>query len=158
MSRWAVPFWQWLRASLRGQPAPAPAAAGPAVVHYSWWSGWRNPSRRRKTAEPAGAERRESIRYGISLDTSGRLIAALDNDPSQVRVRNISSGGISLILTHSVEPDTVLNVQLLNRPTMALCKVQVRVTYIVEHPSGDWILGGAFIEKLSEADLRALLS
>lgn len=153
----AVPFWKWLRARLEFQPCPAPAA-GTDFAYFSWWSGWQRPSRRSKPAEPSGAERRESIRYGINLETSGRLIAALDDGKCQARVRNISAGGISLVLSHGAEPDTVLSVQLLNRPTMFLCKVQVRVTYAVEHPTGDWILGGAFIEKLSEEELRALLS
>jgi len=140
------------------QPRLVPAADGLELLAFSWWSPWRDSNRRARRVEPSGAERREAIRYGISLETSGRLIADLENDQSQARVRNISAGGISLVLNHGIEPDTVLNVQLLNRPTMFLCKVQVRITYIVEHPSGDWILGGAFIDKLSEDDLRALLS
>lgn len=158
MRRRALPFWKWLRVWLDRRPRLAPATAGVGIVWCSWWPNWRSRGRRPKTTELAGAERRETMRYGIGLDTSGRLIAAVGNDPTQVRVRNISAGGISLVLNHGVEPDTILEVQLLNRPTMFLCKVQVRITYIVEHPSGEWILGGAFIDKLGDEDLRALLS
>ena len=157
MRRRAVPFWKWLRTWLSRQPRLAPAAAAAGPVWFSWWSNWLSPNRRTRSVEPSGADRRETIRYGINLDTSGRLIAALD-DKTQVRVRNISAGGISLVLGHGVEPETILAVQLLNRPTMYLCKVRVRITYIVEHPTGDWILGGAFIEKLSDEELRSLLT
>jgi c-di-GMP-binding flagellar brake protein YcgR len=124
----------------------------------AWWSGWRPWFRRAKPIEPKGAERRESIRFGINLETSVRLIAAVEGDPTPARVRNISAGGISLVLNRGVDPDTMLNVQLLNRPQMFLCKVEVRVTYIVEHPTGDWILGGAFARKLTDEELRCLLT
>ena len=41
----------------------------------SWWRKWMSRFSRSKTTEPSGAERRESIRYGINLDTSCRLLA-----------------------------------------------------------------------------------
>jgi hypothetical protein len=128
----------------------------------AWWPKWRLPSFRRKkpkpVPQPSGAERRESFRYGISLETSVRLMAAVEGDPLPVRVRNISAGGISLVVHREVVTDTLLVVQLLNRPQMFLCDVQVRVTYAVEHPSGDWIVGGAFTRKLSDDELRSLLA
>jgi hypothetical protein len=133
-----------------------------AVAWLAWWPKWKLPFFRRKKPrpmpEPVGAERRESFRYGISLETSVRLMAAVEGDPLPVRVRNISAGGISLVLHRAVETETILPVQLLNRPQMFLCDVQVRVTYVVEHPSGDWIIGGAFTRKLAEEELRSLLS
>jgi hypothetical protein len=104
------------------------------------------------------ANRRESIRYNINLETSCLLIAALEGDPMPVRVRNISAGGVSLVLNRGVEPDTMLTIQLLNRPRMFFCKVDVKITYIVEHPSGDWILGGSFARRLTDEELRSLLA
>ena len=73
-------------------------------------------------------------------------------------MRDISAGGISLVVHRSVETDTVLSVRLLNRPQMFLCQVQVRITYAVEHPSGDWILGGAFMRRPDHEELRRLLA
>ena len=70
----------------------------------------------------------------------------------------ISAGGVSLVLNRGMEPDTMLTVQLLNRPRMFFCKVEVKVTYVVEHPSGDWILGGSFARRLSDEELRSLLA
>jgi len=126
---------------------------------FSWFSNWRarRPAKGGPAA-PSEANRRESVRYNINLDTSCLLIAALEGDSSPVRVRNISAGGISLVLSHGVEPDTLLTVQLLNRPRMFLCKIDVRITYVVEHPSGDWILGGAFTRKLTDDELRSILA
>ncbi len=151
-SCWRVGAWWGTRRMSRN--------TGPTNVWRAWWSGWRLPFRRGKPApaKASGADRRTSIRYGISLETSGRLIASIEDDPLPLRVRNISAGGISLVLHRGVEPDTVIEVQLLNRPQMFLCVVQVRVTYIVEHPSGDWILGGAFVRKLTDEEVRLLLA
>ena len=79
-------------------------------------------------------------------------------DSNPVRVRNISAGGISLILPKEVPSDTLLDIELLNRPEMFLCKLQVKITYRVEHPTGDWIIGGSFTRKLSEEEIRLLLA
>lgn len=124
----------------------------------SWLRKWRSWFTRNKTKQPAGAERREAVRYGISLETSCRLLAMVQGEPHPVRVRNISAGGISLVLPHEVPTDTILEIELLNRPEMFLCKLQVRITYRVEHPTGDWILGGAFTRKLTDEELRLLLA
>lgn len=111
-----------------------------------------------KPKEPSGAERRETIRYGINLETSCRLLAMVEGEPHPVRVRNISAGGISLVLSHEVPADSILEIELLNRPEMFLCKLQVQITYRVEHPTGDWILGGAFTRKLTDEELKLLLA
>src|SRR5262245_38555075 len=76
-----------------------------AMAWLAWWPNWRLPRFRRTTpkpmSEPAWAERREAFRYGISLETSVRLMAAVEGDPLPVRVRNISVGGISLVVHRS---------------------------------------------------------
>jgi len=158
MLQWAYPCGSGAAGQWFGQ-LHVTFASGNAIGRWlSWWSGWRPRFLRPRTPVLSGAERREAIRYGISLETSARLMAAVEGDTAPVRVRNISAGGISLVLGRGVDPDTMLNVELLNRPNMFLCKVQVRVTYAVEHPSGDWIIGGSFNRKLADLELRSLLS
>jgi hypothetical protein len=147
----AVPYRGWLMGRSDRSPERARRAGW-----FSWWSSWWR--RRRKSREIAEANRRESIRYNINLETSCLLIAALEGDPVPVRVRNISAGGISLVLNRGIEPDTMLTIQLLNRPRMFFCKIEVKITYIVEHPSGDWIAGGSFTRRLTDEELRSLLA
>lgn len=151
MGQEVLPCWKWLGTRSRR------AAPRSGTGWFSWLTGWRQ-RRQRARAAALEANRREAIRYNINLETSCLLIAALEGDTTPVRVRNISSGGISLVLTRGVEPDTVLSIQLLNRPRMYFCKVDVKITYVVEHPSGDWILGGSFNRKLTDEELRALLA
>ena len=123
----------------------------------SWLQKWRSWFARNKTKEPSGAERREAVRIGINLETSCRLLAMVQGEQHPVRVRNISAGGISLVLQNEVPADTLLEIELLNRPQMFLCKLQVKITYRVEHPTGDWIIGGAFTRRLSDEELKLLL-
>ena len=128
----------------------------------SWWSRAKPPTKSPaadgKSEDDRWKDRRESVRYGINLETSCRLLAMVQGEPQPVRVRNISAGGISLVLPHEVSADELLEVELLNRPEMFLCKLQVRITYRVEHPTGDWIIGGAFTRKLREDELKSLLA
>jgi hypothetical protein len=129
----------------------------------SWWSRakpapTKAPEADGKSEDDRWKDRRESVRYGINLETSCRLLAMVQGEPQPVRVRNISAGGISLVLPHEVSADELLEVELLNRPEMFLCKLQVRITYRVEHPTGDWIIGGAFTRKLREDELKSLLA
>jgi hypothetical protein len=112
----------------------------------------------RDSKEESAKERRDTVRYTITLETSCRLLAMVQGEANPIRVRNISAGGISLVLHNEVPSDTLLDIELLNRPQMFLCKLQVRITYRVEHPTGDWIIGGAFTRRLTDEELKLLLA
>src|SRR5262249_51777761 len=90
------------------------------------WLSWRSWFGRRKGKHLSGANRRQAVRFDISVETSCRLLATVEADPRPVQVRNISVGGISLVLQREVAADALLNIELLNRPQMFLCKLQVR--------------------------------
>ena len=107
--------------------------------------------------DPGGIERRASTRYPCNLATSCRLIAAVEGDDWPGRVRNISGGGVSLVLSHPVDAGTLLAVELRSMTRNFSRAVQVRVVYCIEHPSGDYILGGAFTQPLSDDELKAFL-
>jgi hypothetical protein len=36
--------------------------------------------------------------------------------------------------------------------------LQIRILYIIEHPSGDWIAGASFVHPLSDEELKTFLS
>ena len=96
-------------------------------------------------------DRRVSDRYPCPLGTSCRLMAAVGDEFWTTPVRNISPGGISLVVHYPFEPGTLLTVELLDQTTQHFSPtLQVRVVYTVEHPSGDWILGGSFTQRLSQ--------
>jgi hypothetical protein len=107
--------------------------------------------------KPPGSERRESTRYLCDLELSFFVTAALEGDPYLARVRNISAGGMSMVASRPFDPGTLLVVVLENPHRNFSRPVQFRVIYCLEHPNGDWILGGSFAHKLSKEDLVALL-
>jgi hypothetical protein len=117
------------------------------------------PVPKKPPAKSAGAERRETVRYTVTIATSQRLLASVSDQPEKpVQVRNLSAGGVSLVLHRYTQIDDEIDIDLLNRKVMFLCKVRVRVTYSVELPSGEWLVGGSFTRKLGDEEVRSLLA
>jgi hypothetical protein len=109
-------------------------------------------------AEPEGIERRASTRYPCNLATSCRLVASFPGDTVPARVRNISVGGMSLVLTRPLDSGTLLDIELRSMTRNVSQTFQIRVIYSIEHPSGDWILGTSFVQPMTEEVLKAFLS
>jgi hypothetical protein len=111
----------------------------------------------RESAKAGGKERRISVRRPV-LETSKRLVAAIGADFCLAKVRNISPEGISLVLARSIEAGTILAVDLIETKTNRFSRtLDVRVCWSVEHPSGDWIIGGAFAGELTAEELDYFL-
>jgi hypothetical protein len=126
--------------------------AKPKAASLLWrWLDWMS--------RKGGRDRRRTRRYPCNLDGSPCLTATLEGgEAQQVRVRNISGGGVSLVFERFIEPQSVLMVKLSNEAQNFSCRLKIRVAYSLEHPNGEWIVGGAFTRKLTEHELRALLS
>jgi hypothetical protein len=107
--------------------------------------------------EPQGIERRASTRYPCNLATSCRLGAAVKGDGHPARVRNVSAGGISLVLAHEFRSGDIVNVELRSMTRNFVRHLNVRVIYCIEHPSGDFILGGSFTSPLTDDEVKAFL-
>ena len=86
------------------------------------------------------------MRHACNLETSPHLIAALGSDFYLAKVRNISPEGVSLVLTRYFEPGTMLSVDLIDKRTNHFADtLHVEVLYTLEHPTGEWLLGGSSI-------------
>jgi hypothetical protein len=75
------------------------------------------------------------------------------------RVRDISQGGIGLLLRHRFRPGTSLSVELRESTGTFLRTVLVRVahaTAIVVDGTDYWLLGCAFESPLSDAEFQEL--
>jgi hypothetical protein len=122
------------------------------------------PSRTRTNSSPlarpavSAGERRTSRRH-TCLATHQRLVAAVGDNFVLAKIRNISPDGISLIMTRPLESGSILSLDLIDTKTNQFSRtLQVKVVYSVEHPSGDWIMGGSFNSRLSDAELRQFLA
>jgi hypothetical protein len=81
--------------------------------------------------------------------------ARSDKDQTwQGTIRDMSQGGLGLLLPRRFEPGTVLFVEL---PGSERRPLLVRVAHAVRLPRGTWLLGCAFSSKLSEGELRRWL-
>jgi hypothetical protein len=102
------------------------------------------------------AERRCSVRH--ALETSKRVVAAIGHDFCLTRIRNISPDGISLILARSMEVGSTLSVDLIDTKTNRFSRtLEVHVCWCIEHPSGDWIMGGSFASPLTAEEMDYFL-
>jgi hypothetical protein len=126
-------------------PLPAKPATRPA------------PPPVRPSPPVPGAERRSSRRH-TCLATHQRLMAAIGDNFVLAKVRNLSPDGISLIMNRLVEPGSILTLDLIDTKTNQFSRtLQVKILYSVEHPSGDWIVGGSFSSRLSDVEQRQFL-
>ena len=112
----------------------------------------RDPSR------PTGCapDRRRWPRRPASRIRAERL-ADDEQPPWQVAARNVSSGGIRLILGNGLAPGTALRLRLSRSGRAVSVVVSARVVYVREKPAGHFITGCAFDRLLSEEELRGLL-
>jgi hypothetical protein len=104
-------------------------------------------------------ERRAYVRLTCDLAAtcrpSGRSL-----EPSWLgTVRDISAGGVGLLLRHCFHPGTALTVELREGTGRLVRTVQVRVvhaTALQVEGSHRWLLGCAFDRPLSDEELQAL--
>ncbi len=73
------------------------------------------------------------------------------------RSRDISAGGIGLILHRRFELGTILAIDFEKTSGNAWESFQVRVRHTTPRPDGFWILGCAFFQPLSEGQFHDLL-
>lgn len=105
-------------------------------------------------------ERRTAVRYICKLKAACTHGVTAEFKPSKLaRVNDISIGGLGLHLGERFEAGTQLTVRLHTRsgePASAL--KEVRVAHASEQADGTWLLGVAFLQALSEAELQVLLA
>src|SRR5262245_19773628 len=111
-----------------GSPRGPRAMAGPFWRRFFAWLDWKQ----RPPADAGTSERRRATRFEITPRI--QLVAIVEGCIGTVPVRNVSIGGVSLIMDRTYPPDTILNVQLLKKPHLTATKLQVRVCYTLENP------------------------
>ncbi len=130
---------------LRGAKAPATANSGlPSPITPAA----RIPRR------PA-VDRRATVRFVSKLKGTCRPLAAERKWRWTATIRDISAGGIGLILNRRFEPGTVLRVKL---PGVSKKRVYlVRVVRVQAHSARTWLVGCVFPRRLSDDEVESLL-
>lgn len=106
--------------------------------------------------EPTGTERRAKARYALNVPAAFcHPIAEVGNDDcwTGARIQDVSASGIGLVLTHPVEPEVLLAIDLQGVSRLLLA----HVAHATPRTEGGWLVGCALINPLSEEELQALL-
>jgi hypothetical protein len=109
---------------------------------------------------PVGrAECRVWQRHSCELPGACQPLAARqDKDVSwQGQVRDISRGGLGLVLTRRFEPGAALVLQLVFPDAQEPQSLLVKVVHVRTLPGNRWFLGCSFLSRLSEERLQRLL-
>ena len=114
---------------------------------------------RPKPFEPQPPERRAFVRLSSDLPAICRPTDRTHEVGWPARIRDISRGGVGLILRHRFRPGTNLTVEL-GASTGALLRTArvhvVHATAVVIEGCPCWILGCAFDQVLTEEELQSL--
>lgn len=109
------------------------------------------------TVKLPAVDRRINVRYPRGKAATSCLITDAQGNLWPAEVRDISMGGMSMVLLRPVERGAVLNIELANKLLRFNRRVQLRALHIRPHPEGGWIIGGAFSRKLTASELQALV-
>jgi PilZ domain len=105
-------------------------------------------------AAPAGSDRRRHERHVFSLSTT-HLQAEVDGFEGRLRVRDISLGGVNLVLSGRFPPGSVITVRFRVAGMEQAIEREARVIYLMPQANG-YTLGAAFLNELTDEELRSL--
>jgi hypothetical protein len=139
---------------------PRTAAAGMVVLLGGWWRSRPGGERLRRRSQPADrrtGERRTTQRHGCFLDAFCRRVGASVVERFPAAASDLSARGINLLLRQPFQLDSLLTLELDGAGRGLSRLLLVRVKHIIEQAPGEWLMGCAFEEQLSNAEVQALL-
>jgi len=103
------------------------------------------------------ANQRATIRYHCAPATPGQVQLSDDHEYQRGWVQDLCTGGIGLLLTRPIVPNTKLIIYLKSVDGQHSFNLDARVVHSTQQPSGDWLIGCELSIRLSEDDLDRLL-
>jgi hypothetical protein len=107
---------------------------------------------------PHRIERRATVRYPFNQPALWRASDSHGSVCLWGRVRDISLEGIGLVLKRGLKPRTILIVELEGPRGQATCSLEAQVVHATLQPDGTWHTGCSLARRLTEQELKALLS
>jgi hypothetical protein len=114
--------------------------------------------KRSPAQQPEPSERRDVVRHVPVRVLPCHVTAIIHEGQQPAEVRDISTDGIGLLTGHPFEAGTILGVHLANAFGTYSRFIMVQVMHRLEQADGRHLLGGEFVGRLGEEELRMLLS
>jgi hypothetical protein len=103
---------------------------------------------------PPAPTRRASARHRCGRGGACRTLPACHDERWLATVRDISAGGVGLLLSRRFEPGVLLAVELPEGESAR--SVLARVAHATARGRGEWLVGCRFLSPLDEDELRLL--
>jgi PilZ domain len=100
-------------------------------------------------------ERRIWIRYPSTVETTCGPVSGNGTKGLPARVRNISRGGVNLLVEHCVSPGSLLGIELPGPAEPETYTVLAYVLHATPEATEQWSLGCTFARELNDEDLEA---
>jgi PilZ domain len=116
--------------------------------------------------QPFGAKRerpstpddaRSWVRFPVNVTAVCQEAMAPNQPPWPVQVLNISSSGIGMLVSRTVEPGTLLSLELHRNTEQAGHTILACVVHVTPQTDGRLALGCNFIRELTDEELKSLL-
>ena len=98
-------------------------------------------------------DRRVSERFPVNAQTACDFLSPVLEDFGAVRIKNVSTEGIGLIVSQQMERGLLLAVSLANRSKSFAKTMLVRVMHCTPQPGGTYLVGGTFETPLTYDEL-----
>jgi hypothetical protein len=138
--------------------APGPDEAIMLVRTVSLWRRLVGGPARAVSARDDSAvadDRRVWVRHSTNLEPTVQAEGTTDGEKLSARVRNISLGGISLLVDRPVEPGELLTIEFPGVQEDHPSTVLACVVHVMSHGNDEWALGCTFCRELSDEELQA---
>ncbi len=114
------------------------------------------PAARARAVQPILMERRATVRHPATLLSSLHPVAPKGGPCWDAEIRDISAGGIGLIVSQCFEPGTLLAIEPQNPRDAAPTLLLVQVVRVAAQADGQWLIGGKLVRELCESEVAAM--
>ena len=102
-------------------------------------------------------DRRTTVRYEFDPESVTPRVRDDQGTSCQVRLQNLSAGGLSFLADRRIEPHTLLSVELPSKDEFGKRRLTMRVRSADSLSPGAWKIGCEFGRPLTSLELLALL-
>lgn len=110
-----------------------------------------------ESAEALGAERRREARYPCGLRFFWSEPGPQPTAARSGTISDISATGVGLLVNGPVKPGTILILKLQGNDQRVSRPLPARVMHVTARDDGAWLVGCAFLRRLNNEDLQAVL-